>query len=101
MNKQTIQPVNDITTVRKVLFETLSALGDKDRPMDIERAKAINDVAQTIINSAKVEVDALRVIGGTGSGFIPVPHLPAPQSSSRHPAISHPSPGHTVHKLGD
>ena len=39
--------------------------------MEIERAKAICDVSQAIINSAKVEVEHLKVIGGKGSGFIP------------------------------
>lgn len=92
MTEATTQ-TNDITAVRGVLFDTLRALGDKDKPMDIDRAKAINEVAQTIINSAKVEVDALRVIGGTGSGFIPA--LP-PQKPTRQ-GITHPEPGVTRH----
>lgn len=83
---------NDITALRTTLFDTLRALGDKENPMDIDRAKAINDVAQTIINSAKVEVDALKIIGGNGSGFIPA--TPAGK-----PGISHPAPGVTRHIL--
>ena len=86
-----LQQQNNIVSLRSTLFETLRALGNKAAPMDIERAKAINDVAQTIINSAKVEVEAMRVMGGTGSGFIP---NEAPES-----AISHPRPGVTVHKM--
>ena len=39
--------------------------------MDIDRARAVSDLAQTIINTAKVEVDYVRVAGGKGSGFIP------------------------------
>ena len=90
------QPKNDITAVRTVLFDTLRGLSDKNNPMDIERAIAIKDIAQTIINSAKVEVDTLKVIGGTGSGFIPtVPPAKLPRGTS-HPAL-----GHTVHKLDD
>ncbi len=86
MNNQTaqLQPVNDVTALRTTLFDTLRALGDKENPMDIDRAKAINEVAQTIINSAKVEVDALKIIGGTGSGFIPA--LP-PQKPEPRPAL--------------
>jgi len=53
---------NTIENLREVLFFTLEGLRDKTNPMDIERAKAITDVAQTIINSAKVEVDAARVL---------------------------------------
>lgn len=67
---------NDITSLRGHLFDTLRALNDKDKPMDIERARAVSEIAQTIINSAKVEVDAMRVAGGQGSGFFAA--LPAP-----------------------
>ena len=59
-----------IADLRGVLFETLEALKDKDKPMEIERAEAIAQVAQTIINSAKVEVEYLKVAGGKGTGFI-------------------------------
>ncbi|HAF43452.1 MAG TPA: hypothetical protein DCK83_00525 [Gallionellaceae bacterium] len=79
------QPENDITAVRTALFDTLKALSDKANPMDLDRAKAINEVAQTIINSAKVEVDALRVIGGNGTGFIPpFKKLPAAPGITNH-----------------
>ncbi len=49
-------------------------------PMELNRAKAISSAAQAIINSAKVEVDFLRVTGGLeGSGFIPYePRKPLP-----------------------
>jgi hypothetical protein len=44
----------------------------KDGDMEIEKAKAITDVAQTIINSAKVEVDFIKTVHGNGSDFIPM-----------------------------
>lgn len=56
---------NTIETLREHLFFTLEGLRDKDNPMDIDRAKAISDVAQVIINSAKVEVDAAKLLGAT------------------------------------
>lgn len=62
---------NTITDLRAHLFDTLRGLKDKDNPLEIERARAISDVAQTIINTAKAEVEYLRVAGGKGSGFIP------------------------------
>lgn len=62
--------MNDITALRARLFDTLDALQDKESPMDIERAKAISEVAQTIINSAKVEVDYARVTGLPGGNFM-------------------------------
>ena len=66
-------PRNKIEDLRDHLFETLEALKDEKKPMELDRAKAIVDVSQVIVNSAKVEVDYLRAIGATstGSGFIP------------------------------
>jgi hypothetical protein len=55
---------NKLKDLRDHLFETLEALKDPDNPMELERAKVISDVAQTIINSAKVEVDLVKVVGG-------------------------------------
>lgn len=63
---------NKIEDLRNHLFAALEGLGDADNPMDIERAKAIADVGQTIINSAKVEVDFIKATGQqSGTGFIP------------------------------
>lgn len=49
--------------LRDHLFETLQDLKKAEKPMELDRAKAIVDVAQTIINSAKIEVDYLKVTG--------------------------------------
>lgn len=62
---------NDITELRSHLFDTLRGLKDKDKPLEIERARAVSDVAQTIINTVKVEVDFVKATGAKGSGFIP------------------------------
>lgn len=64
---------NKITDLRNHLFETIEALKDAEKPMDIERAKAIAEVAQVVVNSAKVEVDFLRMRAdyeNAGTGFI-------------------------------
>jgi hypothetical protein len=61
----------DISALRAHLFAALAGLSDKENPMDIERAKAIADVGQVIINTAKVEVEHIKAVGGKGSGFIP------------------------------
>lgn len=49
--------------LREHLFATLESLRDKEKPMEIERAKAISDIAQTVINSAKAEVNYVRAVG--------------------------------------
>ncbi len=67
---------NKIEDLRNHLFETLEALKDKDAPMEIARAKAVAEVAKVIVDTAKVEVEFIKVTGQDGSGFIP---LPAPE----------------------
>ena len=63
---------NKIEDLRNHLFETLEQLKDPDKPMDLDRARAVADVAKKIIDSAKVEVEFMRVTGQVmGSGFIP------------------------------
>jgi hypothetical protein len=64
-------PRNKIEDLRNHLFATLEALTDPDNPMDLERAKAVAEVAQVVINSAKVEVDYMRLTGNNGTNFIP------------------------------
>jgi hypothetical protein len=61
---------NKIEHLRDHLFEVIEMLKDGD--MEIDKAKAITDVAQTIINSAKVEVDFIKTVNGNGSDFIPM-----------------------------
>lgn len=69
---------NKIEDLRNHLFATLEALQDEEKPMDLDRAKVVADVAQTIINSAKVEVDYAKVTGSQlASGFLPAEPKPA------------------------
>lgn len=56
--------------LRNHLFTALEGLADKSNPMEIDRAQAIANLGQTIINSAKVEIEHIK-LGGKGSGFIP------------------------------
>ena len=54
---------NTLEDLRAHLFETLAALRAKDNPMEIDRARAISDVAKTVIDSARVEVDYVKATG--------------------------------------
>jgi hypothetical protein len=68
---------NKIEDLRNHLFAQLERLGDEDLKAEnlqneIERSKAICDVAQVIVNTAKVEVDFVRATEGRGTGFIPI-----------------------------
>jgi hypothetical protein len=64
---------NKINDLRNHLFETLEALKDDEKPMDVARARTIADVAKVIVESAKVEVSFLKVTGALSStDFLPV-----------------------------
>lgn len=81
---------NDINELRKHLFSALEGLSNKETPLDIDRAKAIADVSQTVINSVKAETEYLRVTGqANGSGFIRPESSISGQSS---PDIATPPP---------
>lgn len=58
----------NINDLRDSMFETLQLL--KDKKITVEEAKAMSEIGQTIINSAKVEIDFVKATGSTGSGFI-------------------------------
>jgi uncharacterized damage-inducible protein DinB len=61
-----------IEDLRDTLFETIELL--KTNKIEVDKAKAIQSIAQTIVNSAQVEVDYLSQINATaGTGFIDAP----------------------------
>lgn len=79
----------DITLLRQQLFATLA--GVKDGSIDLDRARAVNEIGKTLVDTARVEVDYLRATGGGESEFlnttIGADNLP--------PGIT----GRTVHRL--
>ena len=76
---------NKLSDLRNHLFETIERLKDDEKPMEVDRARAVSEVAQTIIDSAKVELRAIELTGaqvaseflelpdGEGDRFIPDP----------------------------
>lgn len=59
----------NIQDLRESLFETIDLV--KAGKMDVEKAKAITEIAQVIVNSAKAEVDFLKNVNQQGNtGFI-------------------------------
>lgn len=55
---------NNIEELRRILFGDIR--GVKDGTLDIEKAKAIDALSQTIIHSARVEIDYIRSTNGAG-----------------------------------
>jgi hypothetical protein len=75
---------NDIASLRSHLFNTLAALQDPEKPMDIDRAKAVCEVSSVIIDSAKAEIDFARVNGSVDTQFFYKPNG-TPQLTTRPP----------------
>ena len=55
--------------LREALFDALTAV--REGKIDLDRARAINELGRTLTDTAKVEVDYLRATGGGESAFIP------------------------------
>lgn len=62
---------NKLEDLRNHLFAQLERLNDEEamknpikRDAELAKAKAISEVAQVLVNSAKVEVDYIRAIDG-------------------------------------
>jgi hypothetical protein len=72
MTSPKTQTIDDL---RRVLFDTINAV--KDGQLDITKASIINDLSRTLVDTAKVEVDFLRVTKSDSSTFI-APATPAP-----------------------
>lgn len=58
----------DLTALRAALFDTLAEV--RAGTMDLDRARAVNELGKTLIDSAKVEVEYLRTTGGGESTFL-------------------------------
>lgn len=67
---------NKIQDLRNILFAQLEKLSDDDVNLELEckRSESLAQIASIIVQSAKVEVDFLRMVGaeGSGTGFIPM-----------------------------
>ena len=68
---QTTQP--HITQVRQSLLDTLADLRNRENPMDIERAKAVAQVAGVLVDTAKVENEYQKITGQDSSSFLAQP----------------------------
>ncbi len=78
----------NIDDLRTFLFETLEGL--KDGSINPAVANAINTVSKTVIDTAKTEIEFLRVSGSISSAFLEppkkVPQLQEAAASSPPPA---------------
>lgn len=59
-----------IRDLRERLFDAIDKVSDGT--MDLDRAQKVADLAQVIVNSAKAEVEHMKVAETAGTGFIPL-----------------------------
>lgn len=62
-----------IDAVRTELLATLKDLRNREQPMDIDRARAVAQVASVLVDSAKVEVDYIKATGQDNAPFLEAP----------------------------
>lgn len=77
---------NKVEDLRNHLFETIEALKDEDKPMDLDRARMIAQVGNVIVESAKAETKFIETVGARASGFFPGEGRPdaLPKPGSKH-----------------
>lgn len=76
-------PNNRIEDLRDILFETLRAV--KDGHISIERSKAVSDLTQTIVNTAKIEVEFIKATKNRvqGTGFLAGANVLLPEPDAK------------------
>lgn len=79
----------NIEQVRQCLLDTLADLRNKEAPMDVDRARAVAQVASVLVDTAKAEVEYIKVAGGKdSSSFLEAPST-HPQLPSAHRPFPH------------
>jgi hypothetical protein len=77
MTETTNDDANHISTVRRHLLDQMRALRAATTPeemqREIDRSKGVADLAQAVVNTAKVEVDYLKATGQQSTPFLEVP----------------------------
>ena len=70
-----------INQIRQHLLDTLAALRNPTQPMEVDRARAVAQVASVLVDTARVEVDYIKATKQQSSHFLEqadtalLPHL--------------------------
>lgn len=90
-----------ISHLRDHLMQTLSALRDRESPMEPDRARAIAQVAGVLVDTARVEVDYIKATKQDRAGFLEEPATPLlPTAHNPFPSATG-TPASYVHRLRD
>lgn len=89
-----------IDAVRTELLATLQALRDRENQMDVDRARAVAQVAGVLVDSAKVEVEYIKVTGQDNAPFLEAPPTaPSPPADNGAGPVLAGMPVSKVHRL--
>jgi hypothetical protein len=90
-----------ITQLRQHLLDTLVDLRNREQPMEPDRARAVAQVASVLVDTAKAEIDYLRVTGQQQASFLEEPTDPAVAHLGRTPTgvVDRRVTGVTRHRL--
>jgi hypothetical protein len=58
----------DLSALRAHLFEAIA--GVRAGTLDLDKARAVNEIGKTLVDTARVEVEYLRATGGGESTFL-------------------------------
>ncbi len=58
----------NITDLRSILFDAIE--GVKTGGLDLDKAKTINELSRTLVDTARAEIDHVKICGGIGSDFL-------------------------------
>lgn len=95
------QDSNHVSTVRQHLLDQMKALRGATTPEAMERelgrSKGLSELAQAVVNTAKVEVEYIKATGQGATPFLQTPagQLPAPDGS-KHEREQLPAPGNGI-----
>jgi len=67
---------NHITALRQHLFSAIRGL--RNGELEVDKARAINELGKTLVDTARVEVDYLKATDGAESPFIAAQATTAP-----------------------
>lgn len=87
-----------LNDLRSHLMETLASLRDRTSPMEPDRARAVAQVASVLVDTAKVEIDYLKVTGADSSNFLESPAT-QPRLHADTPSAHNPFPNVIRHRL--
>jgi hypothetical protein len=83
---------NKISDLRDHLFNALDRLGDDSKmanpekmAAEIDRAKAISEVAQVVVNSLKEEIQFINAVGRYGANGVGISFIEGKQGSEPTP----------------